>query len=99
MASKIPGNGGYVKLNSAGIREMMKSQEVENELYSRMEVVSAALPGSDIYVTESFTRVAVKVERGSDFDEANTGDLSQALDLAGGRRGTQVKTPKPKRGA
>ena len=88
-----------VKLISQGIREMLRSPEVERELTNRMKRVQAALPGSQIYSTESRTRVAVKVARGSDFDEANTGDLSRALDLSGGRRGTKVKTMKPKRGA
>jgi len=99
MGSKIPGGGGEVKLNSAGIRDLLRSQEIEAELRGRMQKVKAALPGSTIYTTTSRTRVAVKVLRGSDYDEANTGDLSRALDLAGGRRGTQVKTRKPKRGA
>jgi len=99
MASKIPGGGGEVKLNSAGIRDLLRSQEIETELRGRMAKVRGALPGSELYVTRSRTRVAVKVKRGSDYDEANTGDLSRALDLAGGRRGTQVKTRKPKRGA
>lgn len=88
-----------VQLISQGIREMLRSPEVERELTNRMKRVQAALPGSQIYSTESRTRVAVKVARGSDFDEANTGDLSRALDLSGGRRGTKVKTMKPKRGA
>ena len=88
-----------VQLNSKGIREMLRSAQVEDELRRRMARVQSALPGSELYVTESFTRVAVKVARGSDFDEANTGDLSRALDLAGARRGTKVKTKKPKRGA
>lgn len=89
-----------VKLNSAGMREMLKSQEVEDELRRRMARVESALgAGAELYVTRSATRVAVKVARGSDFDEANTGALSRALDLAGARRGTKVKTMKPKRGA
>lgn len=88
-----------VKLISKGIREMLRSQPVETELRKRMARVQAALPGSELYSTKSVTRVAVKVARGSDFDEANTGDLSRALDLSGGRRGTKVKTKKPKRGA
>jgi hypothetical protein len=88
-----------VQLISKGIREMLRSPEVERELTNRMKRVQAALPGSQIYSTKSVTRVAVKVARGSDFDEANTGDLSRALDLSGGRRGTKVKTMKPKRGA
>lgn len=88
-----------VKLISKGIREMLRSPEVERELTNRMKRVQAALPGSELYTTKSATRVAAKVARGSDFDEANTGDLSRALDLSGGRRGTKVKTMKPKRGA
>ena len=99
MASKIPGGGGEVKLDNSGMRDLLRSPEIETELTQRMRRVQAALPGSDLYVTRSRTRVAVKVRRGSDFDEANTGDLSRALDMAGGRRGTQVKTRKPKRGA
>lgn len=88
-----------VKLNSAGIRDMLKSYAVEEELTNRMKLVKSALAGSNLYVTLGRNRVAVKVARGSDFDEANTGALSKALDLAGARRGTQVKTMKPKRGA
>jgi hypothetical protein len=88
-----------VKLNSTGIREMLKSYAVEEELTNRMKLVQSALAGSSLYVTLGPTRVAVKVARGSDFDEANTGALSRALDLAGARRGTKVKTMKPKRGA
>ena len=86
-----------VKLISKGIREMLRSAEVEKELRNRMMRVKGALPGSRLYVTESATRVAVKVTRGSDFDEANTGDLTRALDLAGGRRGTQIKMKKATR--
>jgi hypothetical protein len=37
------------------------------------------------------SRVVVKVLRGSDFEEANTGELSRALDLAGGQRGQFTK--------
>lgn len=88
-----------VVLISKGIRELLKSSEISNDLESRMRKVQAALPGSQLEVTQSATRTRVKVARGSDFDEANTGALSKALDLAGGRRGTQVKTPKPRRGA
>jgi hypothetical protein len=97
MASTIPGGGGKVKLNSAGMRELMKSNEVRANLVVRMSKVQSALPGSKMEVSESPTRVRVKVIRGSNFDEANTGDLSRALDLAGGKRGTRVKTPKPTR--
>ena len=99
MASKIPGGGGKVQLNSPGMRDLLRSNEVRAELVGRMAKVQSALPGSKLEAMESRTRIRVKVIRGSDFDEANTGDLSRALDLAGGRRGTQVKTRKPKRGA
>lgn len=99
MASSIPGGGGEVKLNSAGMRELLRSPEIEAELRNRMRRVQSALPGSELYTTRSRTRVAVKVKRGSDYDEANTGDLSRALDMSGGRRGIQVKTRKPERGA
>ena len=99
MASKIPGGGGEVKLNSPGMRDLLRSNEVRAELVGRMAKVQSALPGSKLEALESRTRIRVKVIRGSDFDEANTGDLSRALDLAGGRRGTQVKSRKPKRGA
>ena len=98
MASKIPGGQGQVKLNFKGMRELLRSDDLGNMLEKRMRKVQAALPGSELEVTKSPTRVRVKVLRGSDFEEANTGDLSRALDLAGGERGTQVKTRKPKRG-
>lgn len=89
-----------VVLNSKGIRELLKSQAIEDELTERMRRVETELGSqAELYVTQGPTRVAVKVARGSDFDEANTGEMSRALDLAGGRRGTQVKTPKPRRGA
>ena len=87
MASQIPGGGGKVKLNSKGIRDLLRSNEVRADLVNRMRRVQSALPGSALEVMNSRTRIRVKVERGSDFDEANTGDLSRALDLAGGRRG------------
>jgi hypothetical protein len=88
-----------VKLNSPGIRELLKSNEIRANLVMRMLPVQGALPGSRLEVQTRPSRVVVKVSRGSDFDEANTGDLSRALDLSGGRRGTVVKTNKPKRGA
>jgi hypothetical protein len=98
MASKIPGGQGEVKLNFQGMRQLLRSDDLGSMLEKRMRKVQAALPGSELEVTKSPTRVRVKVIRGSDFEEANTGDLSRALDLAGGERGTQVKTRKPKRG-
>jgi len=98
MASKIPGGQGEVKLNFKGMGELLRSQEIADELRGRMQRVQAALPGSELKVTRGGKRARAKVIRGSDFDEANSGDLSRALDLAGGDRGTQVKTRKPKRG-
>ena len=98
MASKIPGGGGEVKLNFKGMRELLRSDDLAKMLEKRMRKVQEALPGSQLETKRSPTRVRVKVSRGSDFDEANTGALSRALDLAGGQRGTQVKTRKPKRG-
>lgn len=99
MASQIPGGGGEVKLNFKGMRELLRSDDLGNMLAKRMKKVQAALPGSELEIAKSPTRVRVKVSRGSDFDEANTGDLSRALDLAGGERGTQKKMKKAKRGA
>ncbi len=98
MASRIPGGQGEVKLNFKGMGELLKSNEVRGELVQRMAKVQSALPGSKLEATNTRTRARVKVIRGSDYEEANTGDLSRALDLAGGDRGTQVKTRKPKRG-
>lgn len=89
MASRIPGTKDKVYLHLAGMRELMKSPEIRAELVKRMLPVVAALPGSSLEVVVRPSRVAVKVLRGSDFDEANTGDLSRALDLAGGLRGTK----------
>ena len=99
MASKIPGGGGKVQLNSPGMRELLKSDEIRAELVGRMARVQSALPGSKLEAMESRTRIRVKVIRGSDFDEANTGDLSRALDLAGGRRGDFTKAQLAKRRA
>ena len=98
MASKIPGGQGDVKLNFKGMRELLRSDDLGKMLEKRMRKVQAALPGSELEISKSPTRVRVKVMRGSDYEEANTGALSRALDLAGGERGTQVKTRKPKRG-
>lgn len=98
MASKIPGGQGEVKLNRQGIRELLRSDAIGNMLEKRMKPVQAALPGSELERKKRPTRIAVIVSRGSAFDEANTGALSRALDLAQGERGTRIKTPKPKRG-
>lgn len=96
--SKIPGGGGYVRLDLDGMKKLLRSDDLGKMLEKRMRKVQAALPGSDLEVSKSPTRVRVKVIRGSDYEEANTGALSRALDLAGGERGTRVKTRKPKRG-
>ena len=96
MASKIPGGGGSVTLNRKGMGELLKSQDIASMLRKRMTRVQAALPGSDLQVNTGGRRARAKVSRGSDFDEANTGELSRALDLAGGQRGYKVKTNKPR---
>ena len=98
MASKIPGGQWEVKLNFKGMRELLRSDDLGKMLEKRMRKVQAALPGSELEIAKSPTRVRVKVSRGSDFDEANTGDLSRALDLAGGLRGTKKKNTRTRRG-
>lgn len=95
-SSKIPGGGGEVKLNFKGIGELLRSPEIASELRSRMARVQSAVPGSQLEVIRSGRRARAKVSRGSDFDEANTGTLSRALDLAGGQRGYKVKSNKPR---
>jgi len=97
VASKIPGGGGEVKLNFKGMGELLRSKEVASQLRKRMARVQSAVPGSDLQVLRNGRRARAKVVRGSDFDEANTGTLSRALDLAGGKRGYKVKTNKPRR--
>lgn len=99
MGSKIPGGGGEVKLNRKGIRELLNSEAIYRELEKRMKRVQAALPGSEMQRKRRPTRAAVIVIRGSAYDEANTGHLSRALDLAQGERGTKIRPSKPKRGA
>lgn len=85
-----------VKLNYRGMGELLKSSAIQAELRGRMQKVQAALPGSTLEVTRGKTRARAVVARGSDFEEANTGALSRALDLANGSRGTQVKGKKPR---
>ena len=102
MASKIPNGGGKVELNDQGMIELFLSDEVAGILKDRMQAVKAAVPGSDLYVTQGprggkYARAVVR--KGSDYDEANTGELSRALDLAGGRRGTRTRFQKPTKGA
>lgn len=95
-SSKIPGGGGEVLLNRQGMGQLLKSQPIANGLRQRMTRVQSALPGSQLEVNTKGRRARAKVLRGSDYDEANTGDMSRALDLAGGQRGYKVKTNKPK---
>lgn len=87
MASQIPGGGGYVKLNSKGIIELLKSSGVEAELRKRMGVVQGAVAGSEIESRQGPRRVSVRVKHGNVYQEAKTGNLSRALDMAGGIRG------------
>ena len=88
MVSRIPGDPeGKVVLNSKGMRDLLKSAGIATELRGRMQVVRAALPGSDLRMAQRPTRVVAQVWRGSNFDEANSGELSRALDFARGLRG------------
>lgn len=97
MASKIPGGGGQVKLDYKGMGELLKSPAIQSMLNERMSRVQSALPGSILETKIRRTRAVSIVKRGSDYEEANTGDLSRALDLSGGLRGTKVKLNKPRR--
>jgi hypothetical protein len=92
--TKIPGKEGRVFLDRKGMGDLLRSRAILAELRKRMTRVQAALPGSTMYTTNT-SRARVVVARGSDFDEANTGDLARALDLAGGQRGYKVKSRKP----
>jgi uncharacterized protein involved in exopolysaccharide biosynthesis len=95
--SLIPGTkGDRVALDFKGMRDLMRGPEVQAELEERMARVQAALPGSEMRVSSGKVRARAVVARGSDFEEANTGELSKALDLAGGQRGVRVKTNKPR---
>lgn len=84
-----------VKLDNMGMKDLLESAEIESELTMRMAAVESALPGSEMETVRRGRRVQVRVKRGSDYEEANTGELSRALDLAGGQRGYKWKsTPK-----
>lgn len=87
MGNKLSNGNGFVKLNRQGIREMLRSAEVEAELTKRMRNVQAAVPGSELEASRSATRVRVRVKYGNPWQEANSGRLSRALDAAGGERG------------
>ncbi len=92
----IPGGWGSVKLDFKGVGQLLRSPEIQAELEGRMRRVQSALPESQLTVFSGGKRARAVVARGSDFDEANTGELSKALDLAGGQRGIRVKAKKPK---
>ncbi len=94
--SAIPGGGGHVLLNKAGMGQLLRDPAIAVELGNRMRRVQAALPGSELQVTRSGVRARAKVAYGSDFDEADTGALSRALDLAGAQRGYKKKFNKPR---
>jgi hypothetical protein len=94
--SLIPGTQDRLVLNFSGMGELLRSPAIASELEGRMRRVQAALPGSELQVSRGGRRARVKVARGSDFEEANTGELSRALDLAGGQRGMKIKSKKPK---
>jgi hypothetical protein len=92
--SQIPGGKGHVTLNYVGMGELLKSAGVQAILRSRMQPVQSALDGSELEIKVGRNRARAKVIRGSDYEEANTGELSRALDLSGGSRGTQIKNVK-----
>jgi hypothetical protein len=92
--SQIPGGKGYVMLNYLGMGELLKSPQIQAILRQRMAPVQSALDGSELQIMVGRNRARAKVIRGSDYEEANTGELSRALDLSGGSRGTRVKTTK-----
>lgn len=87
VKTPIPGGGGYVELNRAGIGELLKSPAIQSMLRERMANVQAAVPDSTLEVVVGRSRARAKVIKGSDREEANTGELSRALDNAGGSRG------------
>jgi len=95
--SLIPGTqNDRVKLNFKGMGKLLRGPQIAKELEGRMRRVQSALPGSELQVLTNGRRARAKVLYGSDFDEATTGALGRALDLAGGQRGVKTKTNKPK---
>lgn len=91
--SSIPGGGGsYVSLNYKGMGDLLKSTEIQSMLRERMAMVQGAVPGSELEVKVGRSRARAKVIFGSDYEEADTGALSRALDMSGGRRGTNIKS-------
>jgi len=87
VKTPIPGGGGYVELNRQGVGELLKSPAIQAMLRERMANVQAAVPESTLEVVVGRSRARAKVIKGSDREEANTGELSRALDNAGGSRG------------
>lgn len=77
--------------------ELLKSPEIQSMLRERMAPVQASVPGSQLEIVVGRSRARAKVINGSDYDEANTGELSRALDASGGQRGTNVVSNKPTR--
>lgn len=88
-----------VKLNHAGIREVLKSPEVAAELQDRAERVAAAARASaprqsgeyansiEVVMDQHADRAAAHVVAKAPHAllvEANTGNLARALDAAGG---------------
>ena len=95
--SLIPGTqGDRVTLNYKGMSELLKSPAIQAMLRERMANVQAAVPDSELDVVIGRSRARAKVIKGSDRDEADTGELSRALDLAGGDRGTRQSNKKNK---
>lgn len=84
----IPGQpGSYVQLNNKGMRELLKSSNIENMLASRMARVQSALSGSELKTAQRPTRVVAQVWFGSKLTEADSGQLRRALPLSGGLPG------------
>ena len=86
-----------VKLDKQGMRDLLESAEIEAELVDRMSAVESQLPDSYMEIVRAGRRVQVRVYQGTDYDEANTGELSRALDSAGGERGSKWKSNKSTR--
>ena len=76
-----------VKLNPAGIIELLQSKGVGDELERRMSRVSAAAGEAHIVREIHGPRVVVQVHSDkprSFYREANSGDLARAFGAAGG---------------
>ena len=83
-----------IKLNSAGVKALLKSSEVRADLTDRAERVLSAAPSSAPVasgeyrdglrlIQDTTDRAVVRVSGGTDHDwivEANTGNLARALD-------------------